>query len=60
MEKVREAICPTCGATIYLPMEDVYIGNVIHCPKCGARLEVVREDPLELDELFADEEEEED
>ena len=41
------ASCPECEATITLqkPMR----GEIIVCPDCGAELEVVQENPLELD-----------
>jgi lysine biosynthesis protein LysW len=57
MKKLREGICPACGATIYLPLQDIYKGNVIHCRDCGAKLEIIEEDPLDFEGIFEDEEE---
>ncbi len=41
------ATCPECEASITLqkPMR----GEIIVCPDCGAELEVVKENPLQLD-----------
>lgn len=41
------ATCPECEATIKL--EKPMRGEIIVCPDCGAELEVVKENPLELD-----------
>lgn len=40
------AECPECEAQVTL--EKPLRGEIIVCPDCGAELEVVREDPLEL------------
>lgn len=49
------ATCPECGAIIALDF-DVVEGEIIECDECGADLEVVTADPLELE--IAPEEEE--
>lgn len=46
--------CPECEATITLM--GVIKGELVICPDCGAELEVICADPLELD--LAPEEEE--
>ena len=56
MKKIVEGVCPACGETIYLPPADVYKGNIIHCPVCGAKLEIIEESPLDFEEIFDDEE----
>lgn len=47
--------CPECGADISLSA-DVEKGEIVQCGDCGAELEVVSVDPLEL-ELAPEEEE---
>ena len=48
-------LCPECEADV--PVEtDFEAGEIILCEECGAELEVVNEDPLEL-ALAPDEEE---
>ncbi len=48
------ALCPECAYEIEL--EDPLKGEIVQCPDCGAELEVMSLDPLEL--LLAPEEEE--
>lgn len=50
------AICPECEAEIHIE-DDLDKGEVINCEECGIKLEVVGLDPIELD-LLQDEEEE--
>lgn len=38
--------CPECDAI--LTLTDVIEGEIVPCPDCGAELEVVSVDPLEL------------
>jgi len=52
VKKLVDVSCPSCNETIYIPLEDVYLGNLIYCPECGAGLKVVNESPLELEEIF--------
>lgn len=41
--------CIVCGAEVALP-EDVEIGEILDCGTCGAELEVVADDPVEIEE----------
>lgn len=49
--------CPECDAEVQVD-EDTDKGDIVECQECGAVLEVVGLDPIELD--LAMEEEEED
>ncbi len=51
------AHCPDCEAVIDLD-NDIEEGQQLDCPECGADLEVVNTNPVEL-EVVADEDEEE-
>ena len=42
------ADCVDCGETITLSGR-VEVGQIIHCPECGAAMEVVSLDPVEVD-----------
>jgi alpha-aminoadipate/glutamate carrier protein LysW len=56
------AVCPECEGVIDVEDEEVEEGQTLDCPECGAELEVVSINPVELN-LIADEdsdEEEED
>ena len=57
------ATCPVCEGSFYLDEEEVEEGDLINCEECGAELEVVSTDPLELEAMEEeddkDEEEEE-
>ncbi|MBC7221372.1 lysine biosynthesis protein LysW [Candidatus Bipolaricaulota bacterium] len=46
------ATCPVCDAELRLSQAEVVFGRRLTCPECGAVLEVVEEDPLELEEVF--------
>lgn len=50
-------ICPDCEAEVQVD-ENSGKGDIVDCPDCGATLEVVGLDPIELD--FVIEEDEED
>ena len=50
--------CPECEAAIEIE-DDVEEGTTLDCPDCGAELEVVNTNPLELDVITPGEEEEE-
>jgi alpha-aminoadipate carrier protein LysW len=53
------AYCPECEATIDVEDDDVEEGQKLDCPECGAELEVVNTNPLELDVISTGEEEDE-
>ena len=40
-------VCVECGAGVPLP-EDVMENEILHCPDCGAELEVISLEPLTL------------
>jgi len=42
------ACCPECEASMDIEEEDVEEGQRMDCPECGAELEVVNTNPLEL------------
>jgi len=46
------ATCPVCEAELRLSKAEAVFGRRITCPECGAVLEVVEEDPLELEEVL--------
>ncbi|MBL7202012.1 MAG: lysine biosynthesis protein LysW [Anaerolineae bacterium] len=57
--RVSIARCPDCGEKI--KMEGlVRIGTQVVCPECDAELEVVETQPITLDWVYEDEDEEED
>jgi alpha-aminoadipate carrier protein LysW len=53
------AHCPECEAAIEVE-DEVEEGAKLDCPDCGAELEVVNTNPVELDVISSGEEEEED
>ena len=53
------AQCPECEALMDLEPDELDEGEIISCPECGAELEVVNTNPIELD-LAEDEDLEED
>lgn len=52
--------CPECDAMIDIEEDQLEEGQTIECPECGAELEVVSTEPVELEILRSGEEEEED
>jgi alpha-aminoadipate/glutamate carrier protein LysW len=50
--------CPECDAMIDIEEDLVEEGQTIECPECGAELEVVSADPVELDVLTRGEDDE--
>lgn len=52
-----KAFCPVCEAELRLSKGEATLGSRITCPDCGASLEVVEEDPLELEEIYMEGEE---
>lgn len=53
------AYCPECEATIDVEDGDLEEGQTLDCPECGAELEVVNTNPLELDVVSDEDEDEE-
>jgi alpha-aminoadipate/glutamate carrier protein LysW len=53
------AVCPECEGVIDVEDEEVEEGQTLDCPECGAELEVVSTNPVALN-LVTDEENEED
>ncbi len=51
------ASCPGCEASLTID-EEIAEGETLECPECGAQLEVVNANPLELSTAFTSEEEE--
>ena len=54
------ASCPACEAVIDMEDDEFEEGQMVDCPECGAELEVVNTNPVELDVLEGEEEEEND
>ena len=52
------AHCPECEAVIDVE-DDIEEGQTLDCPDCGAELEVVNTNPVELDLISNEDEEEE-
>jgi alpha-aminoadipate carrier protein LysW len=52
-------VCPECETAIDVDQDDIEEGQKLDCPECGAELEVVNTNPLELDLVVGEEEEEE-
>ncbi len=50
--------CPECEAAIEVE-DDVEEGATLDCPDCGAKLEVVNTNPIELDIISHGEEDDE-
>lgn len=53
------ATCPDCGQKVDLGLQPK-LGKEMICPHCGAELEVVSLDPVELDWAYAEPAEDED
>ena len=52
------ANCPECRTALDLD-DEVEEGQTVDCPECGVELQVVNTDPVELEALSSEEEEEE-
>ena len=52
------AYCPECEAVIEVE-DDIEEGATLDCPDCGAALEVVNTNPVELEVVSSGEEDEE-
>ena len=57
---MAKVICPACEARLALPHEDLSLYARFRCTSCDALLEVIDENPLELDWIFEDDEDAED
>lgn len=53
------AVCPECEGTIDVEDEEVEEGQTLDCPECGAELEVVSTNPVELNLVSGEESEDE-
>mgnify|MGYP001113661424 CR=1 FL=1 len=53
------AHCPECEATIDIEEDEIEEGQILDCPECGAKLEVVNTNPVEFDVVSSEDEEEE-
>jgi len=54
------AVCPECEAAIDVEEDEVEEGQTLDCPECGAELEVVSTNPVELNKILEEGDEEED
>ena len=45
------AICPSCGKRVRLGAEEALLYEQVVCMHCDAALEVIEEDPLQLEEM---------
>jgi len=52
--------CPACEAVIDMEDDEFEEGQTVDCPDCGAELEIVSINPVELRVLQEEEEEEAD
>jgi alpha-aminoadipate carrier protein LysW len=59
VEEVPTGTCPECDADVHVDT-DADKGDVVSCDECGTDLEVVGLDPVELDIVEEDYDEDED
>jgi alpha-aminoadipate carrier protein LysW len=52
--------CPECETTLNVDVDEVEEGDVVVCDECGTEFEVVGVEPLELVQLGADLDDDED
>jgi len=50
---MSKTICPVCNQDI--TVESIHLFSQVRCPKCNALLKVIEEYPLELEEVFEEE-----
>lgn len=50
--------CPECDAAIDIEEEEVEEGQIVDCPECGAELEVVSTNPVQVELVKGDKENE--
>lgn len=41
-------VCPECANPLTIDADEVEVGETVQCDECGADLEVVSADPLEI------------
>ncbi|MGH9406090.1 MAG: hypothetical protein ACRD3D_09695 [Terriglobia bacterium] len=46
------ALCPECEAAIDIEEDEVEEGQTLDCPECGVELEVVSTNPVELNAIM--------
>lgn len=52
-------LCPECETDLDIDAEEVAEGEIVSCPECGSDFEVVTTNPLELNRVGDDEDEDE-
>ena len=55
---MAESTCPDCGADIFSQKPEV--GKSLQCKQCGTRLEIIGDDPFDVDYLDYDDWEDDD
>ena len=58
MEK-HMVLCPECETDLDIVADEVDEGEIVTCPECGSNFEVITTNPLELNRVLDDEDEEE-
>jgi len=51
--------CPECDAAIDIEEEEIEEGQIVDCPECGAELEVVSTNPVQVELVKGDKEDDE-
>lgn len=46
-----KAVCPSCGKNIQVDVDEAALYETVTCPYCDAKLEVIDDDPLMLEEI---------
>jgi len=50
-----KVICPACEASMGVGKSGLTLGSRLRCGECGALLEVIEDDPIELEWILDDE-----
>lgn len=48
---MHQLICPDCDQTIEVDKEKIDVGDIVECNYCGAEMEVLQKEPLEVEKL---------